>query len=321
LLGELGKEIVVDPRTGIWQTVGENGAVMMDLPKGAIIFNHRQTEQLLKNRHINSRGEAYAWGNAHFNLGDKKYTFGNLSSGKTTNSSNVSVTSGGSASSSTSNDSDSDVPWTDELKYYQHLRAMELITDQEYYDKLDDMMSRYYSVRESYIEDYRSLMEEAYQLARTLADDWFNDQEHKLFIMEKNDVSEENQIAVYREMQNEAHRLAEEARAYGLDENSDYIQSLQKQWWDYQESIEELYNQIFTDEIKLRENALSLLENQYGELENNGRKDSMTENLQRQLVEQKAIQEAALPKGLLRPPNSCLRRSGRAGKCEWCWCW
>ena len=178
LLGELGKEIVVDPNTGIWQTVGENGAVMMDLPKGAIIFNHRQTEQLLKNRRINSRGEAYAWGNAHFNLSNKKFTFGTLSSGKTasSNSSSVSVTSGGSASTSTSTDSDSETPWMDELKYYQHLRAMELITDQEYYDKLDELMSRYYSVRESYIDDYRSLMEEAYDLARELADDWFNDQ-------------------------------------------------------------------------------------------------------------------------------------------------
>ena len=31
------------------------------------------------------------------------------------------------------------------------------------------LLSRYYANRESYIDDYRSLMEEAYQLARTLA--------------------------------------------------------------------------------------------------------------------------------------------------------
>ena len=40
LLGELGPEIVVNPATGRYYTVGDNGAEMVDLPKGAIIFNH-----------------------------------------------------------------------------------------------------------------------------------------------------------------------------------------------------------------------------------------------------------------------------------------
>ncbi len=41
---------------------------MVDLKRGSIIFNHKQTEGLLKNGHIASRGKAYAEGNAHVTI-------------------------------------------------------------------------------------------------------------------------------------------------------------------------------------------------------------------------------------------------------------
>lgn len=65
LTSELGPEIVVNPKTGRWQTVGDKGAQFTRLPKGAIVFNHKQTEQLLKYGHINSRGKALVGGNAY----------------------------------------------------------------------------------------------------------------------------------------------------------------------------------------------------------------------------------------------------------------
>ena len=65
LVGELGQELVVDPKTGKYYTVGDNGAEFVDLPKDAIIFNHKQTAEIFKNGHINTRGQAYAEGNAH----------------------------------------------------------------------------------------------------------------------------------------------------------------------------------------------------------------------------------------------------------------
>ena len=68
LVGELGPELVVDPSSGRYYTVGDNGAEMVDLKKGSIIFNHQQTEGLLKNGHIASRGKAYAEGNAHLTI-------------------------------------------------------------------------------------------------------------------------------------------------------------------------------------------------------------------------------------------------------------
>lgn len=63
LLGELGREIIV--RQGKFFTVGENGAEMHNLQPGDIVFNHVQTEELLKNGHISSRGKAYANGTAN----------------------------------------------------------------------------------------------------------------------------------------------------------------------------------------------------------------------------------------------------------------
>lgn len=64
LVGELGREIVVDPYSGRWHTVGDNGAEFTNIPKGAIVFNHRQTEALLERGWVNGRGSALASGTA-----------------------------------------------------------------------------------------------------------------------------------------------------------------------------------------------------------------------------------------------------------------
>ena len=58
----------VDPQSGRYYTVGDNGAEFVDLKKGSIIFNHKQTESLLKNGYVTSRGKAYAEGNAHVTI-------------------------------------------------------------------------------------------------------------------------------------------------------------------------------------------------------------------------------------------------------------
>lgn len=53
LTGELGTEIVVFP-DGHWQTVGDTGAEFVHLPKGSIVFNHKQSEELLENGYVTS---------------------------------------------------------------------------------------------------------------------------------------------------------------------------------------------------------------------------------------------------------------------------
>lgn len=67
LVGELGPEIVV--RNGHYFTVGENGAEFTDVRRGDVIFNHKQSMELLKNGYVTSGngrakviGEAFASG-------------------------------------------------------------------------------------------------------------------------------------------------------------------------------------------------------------------------------------------------------------------
>ena len=63
LVGELGPELRV--RGNRWDMLGENGAEFTDVKKGDIIFNHKQTQSLLENGYINSRGKAYAGGTSY----------------------------------------------------------------------------------------------------------------------------------------------------------------------------------------------------------------------------------------------------------------
>lgn len=57
---EMGQEIIV--RDGKYFTVGDNGAEFVKTKPNDIIFNHEQTEELLKHGHIRGRGKSYANG-------------------------------------------------------------------------------------------------------------------------------------------------------------------------------------------------------------------------------------------------------------------
>ena len=66
LINELGSEIVVTP-DGHWQILNGGDPTFTNLPKGAIIFNHKQTESLLKKGYVNGShgkmvGGAFATG-------------------------------------------------------------------------------------------------------------------------------------------------------------------------------------------------------------------------------------------------------------------
>ena len=69
LTGELGQELVVY-KNRYW-TVGDNGAEFTTIPRGAIVFNHKQTEELFKNGKVTSdggRGRALVEGTAFNNI-------------------------------------------------------------------------------------------------------------------------------------------------------------------------------------------------------------------------------------------------------------
>lgn len=76
LVGELGREMCVNPHTGKWYTVGDNGAEFVDIPKDAIVFNHVQTEELLSNGFTASRAVALASGTSP-DISGKAFVSGN----------------------------------------------------------------------------------------------------------------------------------------------------------------------------------------------------------------------------------------------------
>lgn len=67
--------------------------------------------------------------------------------------------------------------------------------------------------------------------------DLLADYEHEIFLAEKHEASASTIIGIYQKMQEAVHTQAETYRRMGYDEESDYIQALQKRWWEYQDSI------------------------------------------------------------------------------------
>lgn len=68
--------------------------------------------------------------------------------------------------------------------------------------------------------------------------------DHELFLMEKQGASEEDRISKLKEIQAVLHDQANWYREQGLSENSEYIRELQKQWWNYQDEIDSIYEEI-----------------------------------------------------------------------------
>lgn len=118
-----------------------------------------------------------------------------------------------------------------------------------------------------------------------------NNYEHQILIMEKNNVNSSELIKVYRDMQAEASRIANEYRAKGLNDNSDYIQDLQKQWWDYADKIKELIAQQYEETRKLSENAIELNTNWLNRAVENNDYDGVLQYSQNIVQNYKYMQE------------------------------
>ena len=101
LVGELGREMVVSG-SRYW-TVGNNGAEFTDIPQGAIVFNHVQTEELLSNGFTASRAVALASG-THPDISGKAFVSGNamVTGGISVKQAQKSVVSGGNTAKATS---------------------------------------------------------------------------------------------------------------------------------------------------------------------------------------------------------------------------
>lgn len=101
LVGERAPEILV--RNGRWQTIGANGAELIETKPDDIIFNDKQAEAILKYGHINSRGKAI--GNSSFANGSAFYTNPSMAANGTVVSRNNRYTNTASSNKKKSNSS------------------------------------------------------------------------------------------------------------------------------------------------------------------------------------------------------------------------
>ena len=74
LVGEEAPELVAT-RQGQWYTVGDKGAEFTHIPKGSVVFDGKQTEELLTKGYINGRGKAHLGGTAYLGSSNGSFNF------------------------------------------------------------------------------------------------------------------------------------------------------------------------------------------------------------------------------------------------------
>lgn len=130
----------------------------------------------------------------------------------------------------------------------ESFRAQGLSEDSEYIQKLKENWWEYQNaINEAYQEQYN-----------TMADVY----DHEIELLNRNSPAgnAEQIIAAYKIMQEKAHELAEYYRSQGLAENSEYIQKLQKDWWDYEDKIREVKEESLQHMLDVYDHNAFLIE-------------------------------------------------------------
>lgn len=257
LVGELGTEIVVDPHTGRWYTVGDTGAEFVNIPKDAIIFNHKQSESLLKYGYVAGRGNSMVSGTAMvsgFIPVTGMWGGGNGNSGNYGGSGNYHSNQNNSSSSDIAEDARN--AFEEAYEYHQHLLAMEQEDLEHYLRWLEVAYQDAYRNGEIELKDYYKYEEEVYEGRKELFEDYLNDLEHKIGGLERDGGNNGQIINLYLGMIKDIKNEIAQARARGLDENDEYIQDLIEQQRDYEDEIADIREEATDDAMSAVEDLV-----------------------------------------------------------------
>lgn len=150
-----------------------------------------------------------------------------------------------------------------EYNYIQYLRGSDQLNAQQYYDKLNALNQKYFANRKKYLDEYRQYDLELYKLDQEIAQDRISDKEHTLQLKVNaygDEATKGEQIRVYTEIQDELHRLANEARKRGISDNDSMIQQLQDKWWQYENKKFDITKQFQDKQKSLLEKQISAAE-------------------------------------------------------------
>lgn len=84
--------------------------------------------------------------------------------------------------------------------------------------------------------------------------------EHKIYLVEKQHGDPMKIVAYYKQIQDEAKKAADRYRAQGQKDSSEYVRSMQKQWWEAHDSIIDTMKDMYDKITSEHENAVKLAE-------------------------------------------------------------
>ena len=207
LVGELGREVVVDVDSGRWYTVGNNGPEMVSLPKRAIVYNHEKTEELLGTMPMKLRGFSMASG----------------SKGAGTNGN--SGVSGG-------------------LINLSALETSAQKETQKTVSKISKDVKEAVDVLEGIAEAYKTANE---VLEHLIAHEEFNYfKAERAADYDRMHTTLSNEVEIYKSIMENSQKGIAELVAKGADDGNEHLQELEEAYWDAYRSMYETLDNIGT---------------------------------------------------------------------------
>lgn len=226
-------ELVVSPSRKMAYVAGVNGPTLGHLNAGDHVYTYSQTKKILSASNGVAAFPSFAGGTSS-TLG--QHTSG---AGGTWKYSGSSSSSSSYSSSSTSTASASSA-FEDLYKYHQHLLAMDRESMEDYLNWLNNAYKKAYKNGEIELDDFYDYQEEVFDGMRDLFEDWLDDQEFYVTLIENNDGASGDIIKIYQDMLVAIEKELKDAYAYGLTLTDDYVQELIDKWYDIHDKKNEI---------------------------------------------------------------------------------
>lgn len=230
---------------------GMNGPVFSYLNAGDIVYPYKETKKILANSvfsgNLKGKIPAFAQGVGSSSGLNKLWQNLGVSTG-TYNDNSTNTYNYNAGSSSTSSSSESDIEeesWFEkQYRLHNHLINMEKEDQESYLDWLNWAYKQAFKENIITEADAFKYEEEVFQGLRDLFQDYLSDIEFSIELKKHFDDQNRAIIAAYEKMIADVEKELDNAYAYGLDQNDDYVQELLKKWWDYADAISDIYDSI-----------------------------------------------------------------------------
>lgn len=151
----------------------------------------------------------------------------------------------GSGSGSKSSSKKDEESWFEkQYKLHNHLLDMDAENVEDYLNWLNSAYQQAYKENIITLDDFYKYQEEVYKGLQDLFKDYLNDVEHEISMRKNYDGESKKIISMYKTLISAVEKEIKAARAQGLDDTDDYIQSLQDKWASYKDAIKDIEDDI-----------------------------------------------------------------------------